>query len=51
MYCRLISFVNKHNILLEVQNEFRKMKSTETTSQTFIETIQQATDQCLQVVF
>jgi len=27
------------------------MKPTETTSQTFIETIQQATDQCLQVVF
>ena len=47
MYCRLISFVNKHNILLEVQNEFRKMKSTETTSQTFIESIQEAMDQHL----
>jgi hypothetical protein len=45
MYSRLIiSFVNKHNILLEVQNEFRKMKSTETAGQTFIESMQEAMD-------
>ena len=45
-----MSFVNKHNILLEVQNEFRKMKSTETASQTFIESVQEAMDQHLHVV-
>jgi hypothetical protein len=36
--------------LLEVQNEFRKMKSTETASQTFIESMQEAVDQHLHVV-
>jgi GH25 family lysozyme M1 (1,4-beta-N-acetylmuramidase) len=50
MYNRLKSFINKHNILSEAQNGFRKMKSTETASQTFIENIQQAVDQCLHVV-
>jgi len=46
----LISFVNKHNILSEAQNGFRKMKSTETASQTFKESNHKATDQCLHVV-
>jgi len=50
MYSRLIYFVNKRNILLQVQNEFRKMKSTETASQTFIESMQEAVDQHLRVV-
>jgi hypothetical protein len=50
MYDRLISFVNKHNILSEAQNEFRKMKSTETASKTFIESMQEAMDQHLHVV-
>jgi len=50
MYNRLKSFVNKHNILSEAQNGLRKMKSTETASQTFIESIQQTIDQCLHVV-
>jgi len=42
MYNRLKSFINKHNILSEAQNGLRKMKSTGTASQTFIENIQQA---------
>ena len=37
MHGRLMSFVNKHNILTEAQNRFRKMKSTERASQTFVE--------------
>lgn len=41
MYSRLISFVNKHNILSEAQSGCRKMKSTET----FIENIQETIDQ------
>jgi hypothetical protein len=39
VYNRLISFVTKHTILTDVQNGFRKNKSTETASQTFIESI------------
>jgi hypothetical protein len=46
----LISFVNKHNILSEAQNGFRKIKSTGTASQTFIQSIHKAMDQCLHVV-
>ena len=45
MYSTLISFVNKHNILSEAQNGFRKMKSPKTASQTFIESIQEAINQ------
>jgi hypothetical protein len=48
-YQRLISFVNKHNILSEAQNGFRKMKTNETANQTFIECIQDAMDQRLHV--
>jgi hypothetical protein len=50
MYNRLKSFINKHNILSEAQNVLRKMKSTETASQNFKESTQQAIDQCLHVV-
>jgi len=49
LYQRLISFVNKHNILSEAQNGFRKMKTTETANQTFIQSIQDSMDQCLHV--
>ncbi|PNF20311.1 hypothetical protein B7P43_G13693 [Cryptotermes secundus] len=42
VYNRLISFVTKYAILTELQNGFRKNKSTETPSQTFIESIQEA---------
>jgi hypothetical protein len=45
MYNGLKSFVHKHNILSEAENGLRKMKSTETASQTFTESIQQAIDQ------
>jgi len=47
MYNRLICSVNKHNILPEAQIGFRKMKSTKATSQTLIQSIQEATDKCL----
>jgi hypothetical protein len=50
MFNRLKSFVYKHNILSEAQDGLRKMKSTETASHTFIESTQQAIDQCLHVV-
>jgi hypothetical protein len=44
VYNRMVSSVTKYNILTEVQNGFRKNKSTETASQTFIENIQEAMD-------
>ena len=47
MYNRLISIVHKHSIVSEAQNVFRKMLSTETASQTFTESIQEALDQHL----
>jgi hypothetical protein len=47
MYNKLISFVNKHNILPKAQIGFRKMKSTIATSQTSIQTVQEANDKCL----
>jgi hypothetical protein len=50
MYNRLISIVPKHSILSEPHNGFRKMLSTETASQTFTESIQEALDQHLSVV-
>jgi len=50
MYNRLISIVHKNSILLEAQNGFRKMLSTEIASQTFTESIQEALDQHLHVV-
>jgi hypothetical protein len=43
MYNRLIYFVvNKHNILSDAHNGFRKTKSTATDCQTFMESIQEA---------
>jgi len=50
MYNRLISIVHKHGILSEAQNGFRKMLSTETTSRTFTQSIEEALDQHLRVV-
>jgi hypothetical protein len=40
----MIAFLSKYNLLTEVQNCFRKNKSTETASQTFIEKVQEAMD-------
>jgi hypothetical protein len=50
VYNRLISFITKHTVLTDVQNGFRKNKSTETASQTFIESIQEAMDRRLHVI-
>jgi hypothetical protein len=50
MHNRLISFVHKRNVLIEAQNGFRKMKSTDTASQTFIAGIQKAMELHLHVV-
>jgi len=45
MYNKLKSFVvNKHNILSEAHNGFRKKKSTATDCQTFMESIQETMD-------
>jgi hypothetical protein len=44
MYNRLIQYVDKFHLLKEVQHRFRKGKSTETASQSFIEHIQGALD-------
>jgi hypothetical protein len=35
----MIAFVSKYNVLTEVQNGFKKNKSAETASQTFIEKV------------
>ena len=50
MYNRLLSFLNKFNILADEQNGFRNNKSTETACHAFIENIQQALDNKLHVV-
>jgi hypothetical protein len=42
IYKRALTFLNKHNMISEVQNGFREKKSTNTTKQTFIEDIQKA---------
>jgi hypothetical protein len=44
MYNRLLSFLKQHHILTEVQHGFRENKSTETASQSFIESVQEALD-------
>jgi len=48
MYSRLTIFLNKHNIITEVQNWFREQKSTTMAIQSFIERIQEALDNGLQ---
>jgi hypothetical protein len=50
VYNRLISFVNKHNILSKAQNGFREMKSRGTASQASIKTTQEVMDQVKHVV-
>jgi hypothetical protein len=47
MYNRLIPFLIQNDILTEAQNGFRKNKSTDTASQSFIESIQEALDKGL----
>jgi len=50
MYSRLTMFLNKHNIITEVQNGFREQKSTITAIQSFIEKIREALDGGLRAV-
>ena len=50
MYSRLTIFLNKRNVLTEVQNGFREQKSTTTAIQSFIERIQEAVDNGLQAI-
>ena len=45
MYIRLIAYITKNNILTEAQNGFKEGKSTETAVRDFLENIQQATDE------
>jgi hypothetical protein len=44
MYNRLLSFLKQHYILTNAQHGFRENKSTETASQSFIESVQEALD-------
>jgi hypothetical protein len=50
MYSRLIIFLNKHNIITEVQNGFREQKSTTTVIQSSTERIKEALDNGLQTI-
>ena len=53
MYNRLIIFLNKHDIVPEVQNGFREQKSTTIAIQSFSDRIQEALDimGCRQLVY
>ena len=44
MYNRLLTFLKKHRILTEIQHGFIENKSTETASQSFIESVHEALD-------
>ena len=44
MYNRLLTFLKKHRILTDIQHGFIENKSTETASQLFIESFQEALD-------
>jgi hypothetical protein len=50
MYNRLIPFLIQNDILTEAQNGFRKNKSTDTASHSFIESIQEALDRGLYAI-
>jgi hypothetical protein len=50
MYSRLTMFLNKHNIITEVQNGFREQKSTITAIHSFTEKIREALDGGLRAV-
>jgi len=50
IYSRLIIFLNKNNIITEVQNGFREQKTTTTAIQSFNERIQEALDDGLQAI-
>jgi hypothetical protein len=44
IYKRVVSFLNKHNLISDAQNGFREKKSTFTAIQSFIEDVQKALD-------
>jgi len=44
MYDRLLTFLQKHRILTDIQHGFIENKSTETASESFIESVQEALD-------
>jgi hypothetical protein len=44
IYKRVVTFLNKHNMVSEAQNSFREKKCSNTAAQTFIEDIQKALD-------
>jgi len=50
MYNRILSFFKKHNALANVQHGFMENKSTQTASQSFIESVQEALNRHLHVV-
>jgi hypothetical protein len=50
MYNRLIPFLIQNDILTEAQNGFRKNKSTDTSCQSFIESIQEALDRGIHAI-
>jgi hypothetical protein len=50
VYKRLLTFLNKHNVLPESQNGFRENSSIDTATQSFIEDIQHAMDNTLLVM-
>jgi hypothetical protein len=47
MSSRLIAFITKNNILKEAQNGFREAKSIETAAHDFLESIQEAKDEMI----
>ena len=50
IYNRLLSFLKQHHILTKAQHDFRENKSTETASQSFIESVQEALDNRRKVI-
>jgi hypothetical protein len=50
MYIRLMTFINKNNILNDAQNGFRKGKSTETAVHAFLENTQKAIDKKINLI-
>ena len=50
IYNRLLSFLKQHHILTKAQHGFRENKSTETASQSFIESVQEALDNQRKVI-
>ena len=50
MYCRLMSFVTKNNILNNVQHGFCECKSTETATDAFLENIQKAVEKKVNLI-